>query len=1165
MLLLLAFLHNCRNTNFNLIYNQNQLVMKKLLAIFVMCIAVFAANAQLYPLQESFDNGVIPDGWTVIDSDGDGNNWEIANPQFTNHTGAGCIASASYINNVGAVTPDNWLIAPAVTFSAGAQQPTLSWWAIGQDASYASEHYAVYVSTTGATVADFTATTPVYEGESTGDYENHTVDLSAYVGQTIYIAFRHYNVTDMFWLNLDDIEVSYIDPNVANAPSNFVATADPDYALSVDLSWTNPTTTIGGDALTAINSIELYRGADLVNSFANPTVGGNMTYTDNTMTAAGIYTYRIYAVTDNGDGMPVTQTATVGHICPITLEMADSYGDGWNGASIEIYDANNNLFGSYTLEGSEQTEEVMLPVGVYTFVWVSGSYDTECSFTITDPYGIPLYTSGSMVAGTFYTFNQTCEPPAMYTVSGVVTSSVDNTPIANAIVTVNGMNGGTLYTDANGAYTQTDVVSIFPYSITVEAVGFNGAATSFNSLSADTTINFSLTAPQFAVTYEGPIEVTTSYGLDAQFAPITVMNNGNGTLTWNTGVDFLETRAANAPKSYTFAQTQRVKADVMPANMKVVNNAAASAMQANVEYSPMATTIAGNPTRDAWDLLSSFDATAAGQQGVVTDGNYIYTCYWNGAGQFEKYDTDGNHIESFTINGVGGIRDLTYDGTYFYGGAGSSDLYQMDFNSQTLVATISTQVGTIRHCSYDAQNDGFWIGNWTDLYLVDRSGNVVVTGPEVSDAYGSAYDPYTSGGPFLWLFTQAQDANSQCVFVQYDINANALTNVTVDLSSIDANLASDAMAGGAFATDALVSGKFVMMANSQQQPNHVGIYEIADAGWLAPAPGSGSVAPGQTTEITLNFNGSYPVGDYNANLTISSRNPFVGDTVIPVIFHIVAPDCDAPTNMQVVATDYEYMALTWDAPADVTNLVEYRIYRNGSSNYMTSTTNSYEDYVPAGNYCYFVKAYYENGDEQCLSLPSDTACDELFNCHPDSMCAIRIEMVDSYGDGWNGAAIQVSANGVTMGNATCSGTGDSYTVDVCPGALSFSWIAGSYDDECSFTIQNALGTVLFNGTTAPSAGVFFTYNLDCQNIEEAITENTSESNVSLHPNPANTVLNVHAENYNNVQIINFLGQVVYSANVTENDFQINVSNLSNGVYFLRLNGENTVTKKFVKK
>ena len=80
-----------------------------------------------------------------------------------------------------------------------------------------------------------------------------------------------------------------------------------------------------------------------------------------------------------------------------------------------------------------------------------------------------------------------------------------------------------------------------------------------------------------------------------------------------------------------------------------------------------------------------------------------------------------------------------------------------------------------------------------------------------------------------------------------------------------------------------------------------------------------------------------------------------------------------------------------------------------------------------------------------------------------------------------------------------------------------------------------------------------------------IEEETAANAVSIYPNPASTMLNVHAENYSNVQIINFLGQVVYSANITANDFQINVSNLSNGVYFIRLNGETTTTQKFIKK
>ena len=95
----------------------------------------------------------------------------------------------------------------------------------------------------------------------------------------------------------------------------------------------------------------------------------------------------------------------------------------------------------------------------------------------------------------------------------------------------------------------------------------------------------------------------------------------------------------------------------------------------------------------------------------------------------------------------------------------------------------------------------------------------------------------------------------------------------------------------------------------------------------------------------------------------------------------------------------------------------------------------------------------------------------------------------------------------------------------------------------------------------------FRINLDDINITAGTSgvEESELSQVSIYPNPATTMLNVHAENFREVQIINFLGQVVYSANITDNNFQINVSNLSNGVYFVRLNGETTTTQKFIKK
>ena len=99
--------------------------------------------------------------------------------------------------------PDNWLISPAVELSGDA---TLSFWVAGQDHNYAAEHFSVYLSTTGTAISDFT-TTLLYDQVSTPTMTQYTVDLSPYSSQTVYIAFRHHNITDMFRLNLDDVEI----------------------------------------------------------------------------------------------------------------------------------------------------------------------------------------------------------------------------------------------------------------------------------------------------------------------------------------------------------------------------------------------------------------------------------------------------------------------------------------------------------------------------------------------------------------------------------------------------------------------------------------------------------------------------------------------------------------------------------------------------------------------------------------------------------------------------------------------------------------------------------------------------------------------------------------------------------------------------------------------
>ncbi|MBO7492906.1 MAG: choice-of-anchor J domain-containing protein [Bacteroidales bacterium] len=157
---------------------------------------------------EDADNFVdgLPNGWTSIDHDGDGYNWIYRNNYglssiITSHSGVGVMYSQSYDFDAGALTPDNWLITPQIELGN-----IVKVWLTAQDPSYPDEHFAIYLSTTGNDVTDFTVTL-LPKTKATGEYVEYTADLSAYAGQQGYIAIRHFNVTDEFYLNVDDFGV----------------------------------------------------------------------------------------------------------------------------------------------------------------------------------------------------------------------------------------------------------------------------------------------------------------------------------------------------------------------------------------------------------------------------------------------------------------------------------------------------------------------------------------------------------------------------------------------------------------------------------------------------------------------------------------------------------------------------------------------------------------------------------------------------------------------------------------------------------------------------------------------------------------------------------------------------------------------------------------------
>lgn len=164
--------------------------------------------------------------WALFDADGDDNSWNY-NTQFASHSGIGILCSASYDNDSGPLTPDNWVITPGINLST---DNYVSCWVTGQDPDWDAEHYGVFISTTAPeTGADLDTFEKLFEGTNpvSDPMEEETIPFdttdgpvdivwqriavkipASYENKTVYIAFRHFNSTDMFYLNLDDVMVT---------------------------------------------------------------------------------------------------------------------------------------------------------------------------------------------------------------------------------------------------------------------------------------------------------------------------------------------------------------------------------------------------------------------------------------------------------------------------------------------------------------------------------------------------------------------------------------------------------------------------------------------------------------------------------------------------------------------------------------------------------------------------------------------------------------------------------------------------------------------------------------------------------------------------------------------------------------------------------------------
>ncbi len=190
--------------------------------------STLCGTIETYPYEQNFDldNWLC---WTVIDADNDGVTWKKSQ-QWLDLSGTNYAAH-------GTGNADDYLITPELSIN---EATLLATWFDKVESVNKKNTYTVLVSTTGNNIEDFTDSITTIDCINTA-WEKHTVNLSAYANQTIYIAFHQtYSAATNYGFGINDFKID-LAPTCPK-PEELVSEARTSTTLTVDWEETGSAT-----------------------------------------------------------------------------------------------------------------------------------------------------------------------------------------------------------------------------------------------------------------------------------------------------------------------------------------------------------------------------------------------------------------------------------------------------------------------------------------------------------------------------------------------------------------------------------------------------------------------------------------------------------------------------------------------------------------------------------------------------------------------------------------------------------------------------------------------------------------------------------------------------------------------------------------------------------
>lgn len=386
--------------------------MKRLLFIALLAFITTVSTAQVV-FYESFD-GIpgpqaggagtysFPAGWFLRNVDNRTPDAQVAyvneawerREDFNFNVGDSCAFSTSYYGPAGA--SDDWMWTPLI--SSLPVNSVLSWNAVAYDPNY-RDGYEVRIMTaaqgpptggTGTLGNQVSASTVIFSttGENSG-WTTRTFNLSAYVGQAVYIGFRN-NSNDKFLLLIDDVKVEVVNDYDAQvtAANPYEYTLAPRSHASVPLGGT--VKNMGQLSLTNVSlAANVYNssGTMVFGSVAfsipslAPAATNNFSLGDFIPTASGTYTIKYYPSMSQTDQKTTNDTMTRTVVITDSVFARD---DGIATNALGIAAGDGYIGTSFTITSSAELRSV---TAYYTRGYVGRKY--ACVIWNTTMAGVP--------------------------------------------------------------------------------------------------------------------------------------------------------------------------------------------------------------------------------------------------------------------------------------------------------------------------------------------------------------------------------------------------------------------------------------------------------------------------------------------------------------------------------------------------------------------------------------------------------------------------------------------------------------------------------------------------------------------------------------------------------------------------------------------------------